>query len=134
MLAGAGVLEVRTGSSGEIFVASDYVPRELVRSKSDLRLDEVAGVLEARRMVEPRVAQLAALNARDDDFALLRQTINAQKELLAEGDVLSNEDRFLQFDTRFSLRLARATGNTTIVTLMRMLLNRVGDRARSRAP
>lgn len=125
VLADAGVLEVRPGSTGGIYVASDYVPLELLRSKSDLRLGEVAGVLEARRMIEPRVAQLAAVNAREEDFAELQRIIDAQKALLAEGDVLAHEDRFLQLDTRFHLRIARATGNTTIVSLMRTLLRRL---------
>ncbi|NLT06016.1 MAG: FadR family transcriptional regulator [Solirubrobacterales bacterium] len=125
VLADAGVLEVRTGSGGGIFVRSDYVPLDLLRSKSDLRLGEVAGVLEARRMIEPRVAELAALNAREEDFARMQQTIDAQQELLAAGDVLDNEDRFLQLDTRFHLHMARATGNSTIVSMMRMLLNRL---------
>lgn len=125
VLADAGVLDVRTGSAGGIFVASDYVPIELLRSKSDMRLDEVAGVLEARRLIEPRVAQLAALNAREEDYARLQQIIDAQKALLDEGDVLANEDRFLQLDTQFHLRIARATGNSTIVSLMRTLLRRL---------
>jgi GntR family transcriptional regulator, transcriptional repressor for pyruvate dehydrogenase complex len=125
VLADAGVLEVRTGSTGGIFVASDYVPLELLRSKSDLRLGEVAGVLEARRLIEPRVAQLAAVNAREEDYAQLQRIVDAQKALLAEGDVLANEDRFLQLDTQFHLRIARATGNSTIVSLMRTLLRRL---------
>lgn len=125
ILTDAEVLEVRPGSGGGIFVASDYVPLELLRSKSDLRLGEVAGVLEARRLFEPRVAQLAAVNAREEDFAEMGRTIEAQKALLAEGDVLENEDRFLQLDTQFHLRIARATGNSTIVSMMRMLLRRL---------
>lgn len=125
VLSEAGVLEVRTGSTGGIFVASDYVPLALLRSKSDLRLGEVAGVLEARRLIEPRVAQLAAVNAREDDFAHLQRILDAHKALLAEGDVLDNEDRFLQLDTQFHLRIARATGNSTIVSLMRNLLRRL---------
>lgn len=125
VLADAGVLEVRTGSTGGIFVASDYVPLELLRSKSDLRLGEVAGVLEARRLIEPRVAQLAAVNAREDDYTHLQRIIDAQKTLLAAGDVLANEDRFLQLDTQFHLRIARATGNSTILSLMRTLLRRL---------
>jgi len=125
VLVDAGVLTVRPGATGGIFVASDYVPIELLRSKSDLRLGEVAGVLEARRLLEPRVAQLAAVNAREEDFAALQQLIEAQAALLARGDVLANEDRFLQLDTRFHLRIARATGNTTIVSLMRTLLRRL---------
>lgn len=124
-LAEAGVLEVRTGSTGGIYVASDYVPRDLLRSKSDLRLGEVAGVLEARRMIEPRVAQLAAVNAREEDFVALQRIIDAQKALLAEGDVLEQEDRFLQLDTQFHVRIARATGNSTIVSVMRTLLRRL---------
>jgi GntR family transcriptional repressor for pyruvate dehydrogenase complex len=125
VLVDAGVLRVGTGSGRGVFVASGYVPLELLRSKSELRMDEVAGVLEARRLIEPRVAQLAAVNAREEDFAGLQSIIDANKALLAKGDVLANEDRFLQLDTQFHLRIARATGNTTIVTLMRTLLRRL---------
>ena len=125
VLADAGVLRVRAGSGGGIFVASGYVPLELLRSKSELRLEEVAGVLEARRLIEPRVAQLAAVHAREEDFAALRAIIERQQALLDEGDVLAHEDRFLQLDTQFHLRIARATGNTTIVSLMRTLLRRL---------
>jgi GntR family transcriptional regulator, transcriptional repressor for pyruvate dehydrogenase complex len=125
VLVDAGVLAVRAGSGGGMFVASDYVPFELLRSKSDLRLDEIAGVLEARRLIEPRVAQLAAVNAREEDYAHLQHTIDAQQALLLRGDVLENEDRFLQLDTQFHLRIARASGNSTIVSMMRMLLRRL---------
>jgi DNA-binding FadR family transcriptional regulator len=125
VLAEAEVLEVRRGPGGGIFVASGYVPLDLLKSKSDLRLGEVAGVLEARRLLEPRVAQLAAVNAREDDFAAMARTIEAQEELLAKGDVLVNEDQFLQLDTQFHLRIARATGNSTIVSLTRSLLGRL---------
>ena len=125
VLVEAGVLVVRSGSGGGTFVVSDYVPIELLRSKSDLRLDEVAGVLEARRLIEPRVVQLAAVNAREEDFAQLQRTIDAQKSLIARGDVLEHEDRFLQLDTQFHLRIARAGGNSTIVSLMRTLFRRL---------
>ncbi|MBB4660567.1 FCD domain-containing protein [Conexibacter arvalis] len=125
VLADSGVLTVRPGSAGGTFVTSDYVPIELLRSKSDLRLDEVAGVLEARRLIEPRVAQLAAVNAREEDFAHLTRLIERQQELLDDGDVLAHEDRFLQLDTQFHVRIARATGNSTIVSLMRTLLRRL---------
>jgi GntR family transcriptional repressor for pyruvate dehydrogenase complex len=38
----AGVLEVRRGQSGGIFVASELVPRELLRSRQEIRFGEVA--------------------------------------------------------------------------------------------
>ena len=125
VLVGAGVLEVRSGSGGGMYVLSDYAPLDLLRSMSDLRLDEVAGVLEARRLIEPRVAQLAAVRATDEDYDELQRTIDAQRALIARGDVLEAEDRFLALDTRFHLRIARASGNSTIVSLMRTLFRRL---------
>jgi DNA-binding transcriptional regulator YhcF (GntR family) len=80
-LAEAGVLEVRRGQSGGIFVASELVPRELVRTTTQMRVSEVAGVLEARRLLEPRVAQLAAVHAGEEDFAAMQATIERQREL-----------------------------------------------------
>jgi GntR family transcriptional regulator, transcriptional repressor for pyruvate dehydrogenase complex len=118
----AGVLEVRRGQSGGIFVASELVPRELVRTRQEIRFSEVAGVLEARRLLEPRVAQLAAVHASEEDFAAMSQTIERKRELAASDDFLRNEDLFLQLDLKFHLAMARATRNGTIVSLMRSLL------------
>jgi GntR family transcriptional regulator, transcriptional repressor for pyruvate dehydrogenase complex len=124
-LAEAGVLEVRRGQSGGIFVAAELIPRELLESRQEIRFGEIAGVLEARRLLEPRVAQLAAVHASDDDFALMAHTIERQRELAAADDFLSHEDLFLQLDMKFHLALARATRNSTIVGLMRTLLRQL---------
>jgi GntR family transcriptional regulator, transcriptional repressor for pyruvate dehydrogenase complex len=125
VLSEAGVLMVRPGSSGGIYVASGYVPFELLRSKSALRLGEVAGVLEARRLLEPRVAQLASLNAREADFTRLQTIIDQQKGLIGSSKLTEKADRFLQLDAQFHLSIASATGNATIVSLMRMLLRQL---------
>ncbi len=122
----AGVLEVRRGPSGGAFVASELVPRELLRTTTDIRVGEVAGVLEARRLLEPRVAQLAAVHAGEDDFAAMQATIDRQRELeAAPGDFLKHEDLFLQLDLKFHLAMARASRNTTVVQLMRHLFRRL---------
>jgi GntR family transcriptional regulator, transcriptional repressor for pyruvate dehydrogenase complex len=125
VLAEAGVLDVRRGQSGGIFVASELVPRELLRSKSEIRVGEVAGVLEARRLLEPRVAQLAAVHAGEDDFGAMQETIERQRELAAKGGFLRHEDLFLQLDLKFHLAIARASRNSTVVALMRHLFNRL---------
>jgi DNA-binding FadR family transcriptional regulator len=125
VLAEAGVLDVRRGQAGGIFVRSELVPRELLRTRFEVRVGEVAGVLEARRMLEPRVAQLAAVHAGDDDFLAMQRVIARQRELAAASDFLRNEDLFLQLDLKFHLVIARATRNSTIVQLMRQLFRRL---------
>src|SRR3954470_9560685 len=124
-LAEAGVLEVRRGQSGGIFVASELVPRELVKTTLQMRVSEVAGGLEARRLLEPRVAQLAAVHAGEDDFAAMQATIDRQRELAAMGDFLKHEALFLQLDLKFHRAMARASRNSTVVQLMRHLFKRL---------
>jgi len=125
VLADAGVVSVRTGPSGGIFVQSGYVPIDLVRAKSEIRLSELGEVLEARRLLEPNIAQLAAKRATPENLERMAATVEGHKALMAGGDVLDQEDRFLQLDTQFHLELARATGNGTIVGLMRQLLRQL---------
>jgi len=125
VLVEAGLLEVRRGPGGGMFVATDVVGVELVRQRSSLRLGEVAGVLEARRMLEPRVAQLAAVRATEEDFAALQRSIDSMRALVDAGRALKQEDRFLQLDVQFHLALARASGNATVESLMRVLFRQL---------
>jgi len=125
VLVDAGVLGVRRGPGGGMFVATDVVPVELVRQRSSMRLSEVVGVLEARRMIEPRVAQLAAVRATEEDFAALQRSIDSMRALVDAGQALKQEDRFLQLDVQFHLALARAAGNKTIESLMRVLIRQL---------
>jgi GntR family transcriptional regulator, transcriptional repressor for pyruvate dehydrogenase complex len=125
VLVEAGVLEVRRGPGGGMYVATDVVPTDLVRHSASLRLAEIAAVLEARRMLEPRVAQLAAERATEDDLAALERSIDAMRLLVAGGWDPRHEDRFLQLDVQFHLAIARASGNPTVETLMRLLFRQL---------
>jgi GntR family transcriptional repressor for pyruvate dehydrogenase complex len=103
-----------------MFVATDAIPSELRRApQPELRISEVAGVLEARRLLEPRVAQLAGLYASEDDLQAMRETIELMRESAPQ------HDRLFQLDQRFHLAMARATGNQTLVELMRRLLRQL---------
>ena len=76
-------------------------------------------------MLEPRVAQLAAVRATEDDFAALQRSIDAMRALVDGGPALAHEDRFLQLDVQFHLALARAAGNATVESLMRVLFRQL---------
>jgi DNA-binding FadR family transcriptional regulator len=125
ILVEAGLLEVRRGPGGGMFIAADVVPVELVRETATMRVGEVAAVLEARRLVEPRVAQLAAVRAGEEDFAALERSIEAMRRIAERGYTPDDEDRFLQLDGQFHLALARASANPTVETLMRTLIRQL---------
>lgn len=121
VLQDSGLIDVRRGAGGGMFVATELVPPALVEIRRDVRIHEVAQVLEARRLLEPRVARLAATRAAGEDFAAMERTIADQRELVAQGSILraGREDRFLALDVRFHLALARATRNAVLVGLVR---------------
>lgn len=123
VLQDSGLIDVRRGAGGGMFVATEIVPPELLKRRRDLRIHEVAQVLEARRVLEPRVAQIAAARATPHDFEAMQKTIDDQRAILAAGDLLreGREDRFLALDVRFHLTIARASGNQTLVGLVRSL-------------
>jgi DNA-binding FadR family transcriptional regulator len=120
LLVDAGVVETRPGSHGGTFVRSDVISRDILREGAPLHIGEVTDVLKARRLLEPRVAQLAAVEAADADFEALRAVTELQRRHRSE------RARFLQLDHRFHLGIAQATHNTMVVTLMRQLLRRLG--------
>lgn len=119
VLADADVIEVRPGPGGGMFVRTETVPTQVLEERSQLRVSEVSEVLEARRLLEPRVAQLAALYGTEHDFEVMRRTIEEQR------DARDDHVRFLNLDLRFHLAMARATRNSTVVELMRVLLRRL---------
>jgi DNA-binding FadR family transcriptional regulator len=118
VLEDVGVIEVRRQPSPGMFVASTNLPPDLLRSKVEMRSEEVRGVLEARRMFEPRVAHLAAAHAGEEDFARMQETIDIQLEMLADGSHREDTDKFHGQDVLFHHRMAGATHNSTIVQLM----------------
>ena len=114
VLAQAGVVEVRPGSSGGTFVLSEVIPPSLGEA-TESRLAEVPAVLEARRALEPAVAKLAARNGSEADFAELERIVALQRKSLDDWA------RITQLDNRFHAQLAKATKNPVLVALMAAL-------------
>jgi len=119
LLVRTNVLEVRPGQSGGTFVISDTVPNGLLQTRIHSHIHAVAEVLEARRALEPEVAQIAGVYATQVDFDRLETTISEQWR------ALNHRDRLLQLEERFHLQIARATGNHMLVELMKTLHGRL---------
>jgi GntR family transcriptional repressor for pyruvate dehydrogenase complex len=114
VLADSGVVQVMPGTTGGTFVVSNSIPPELV-VRMGIRLGEVPVVLEARRLFEPQVAQLAARVGSEAGFRTLGRIVDQQESTLEDWA------RITQLDTRFHLEMARATGNPLVVSLMTQL-------------
>lgn len=120
VLAKAGVVElVGSGRTGGAYVRSDILPAAVIEDRTRLRVSEVGGVLVGRRMLEPRIAQLAAVQRTDDDVERLDRLTTLQRE--AVGD----RTRFLDLDLRLHLEIGRCTHNGTVESLIKVLVRRL---------
>ncbi len=82
--------------------------------------DEFAQVAELRRLVEPRVAELAAQRATDLDLARL-------DDILRESHAGLTAEESLRLDVEFHRRLAVATGNPLLVGVCEAMNGLVHD-------
>lgn len=115
----AGVVMVAPGRAGGTRIASIWIPDSLSGGPAELPTDELYQALEARRVIEPRVVQLAALRGTDDDFRIMRETIELQLAnqrdawRMAEGNVI------------FHRQLWRAAHNPDLEAAMRSIYRRL---------
>jgi DNA-binding FadR family transcriptional regulator len=118
-LVDAGVVEIKQGPTGGAQVKSMWVPEDLIERQLELKTDEMFELLEARRALEPRVAQLACLRGTDEEFMRMEESIT-----LMRANV---DDRFklLQADLVFHRCIWQASGNATLEGLMRSLWRRL---------
>lgn len=130
LLVQAAVLNVLPGSSGGIFVISQSVPQELCGLPlPELPMEDIAVVLEARRLIEPHVARMAAAYGMPADFAAMREAValSEQTDARYRRRRITEEGVELMTiaSTRFNLAVARATQNSVVVQMMEILLRRM---------
>ena len=114
-LSEAGVLRRRPGRQGNAEITSIWIPDDLVEASApvgELEADDIFRVLEARKTLEPRLAQLAAFRATDDDFAALQESIDL---LSANRDDLTRAE---QAELLFHRIMWRAARNSSLQTMM----------------
>jgi GntR family transcriptional regulator, transcriptional repressor for pyruvate dehydrogenase complex len=72
----------------------------------------VLDLVRARRMIEPEIAALAAVNRTPEDLARLKE------DLARLGECADDHSALARFDTQFHVDIARATGNPLLPVLM----------------
>ncbi len=130
LLVQAGVLNVLPGSSGGIFVISQSIPPELAGLPlPELPMEDIANVLEARRLIEPHVSRLAAAYGTPADFQAMHDAValSAEAGTPYRKRRISREGMELMTiaSTRFTIAVARATQNSVFVQIMEILLRRM---------
>ena len=113
-----GLLRVKRGSGGGFFVAEPTVEPfgEFFSLMLTIGKASVGELTEARLLIEPGVAALAARNADPEQIERLRQTIVEYRSAVAQ-----NEDRTIK-DIDFHVALAEAAHNMVLEMLVKGLV------------
>ena len=113
-----GVLRIRRGADGGAFVAEvDHAP--VLRSLSlvlGLGKTSHKQLTEARMLIEPPIAQLAALRARKEDIARLEAVLVRE-----EAEAARRTGPFRPTDSQFHRSVADCARNLPLIVLMNAL-------------
>ena len=109
----SGLVEVRRGKSGGIFVVTDLVPSVAIFTAVKLEEAAAIDVLRARRVLERAVAQEAMRVATTADLVELERTVELLERHLGERPSV------MRADAMFHRALVRSCRNETIQAAMR---------------
>jgi GntR family transcriptional repressor for pyruvate dehydrogenase complex len=125
LLSDARLVEVKVGAAGGCFVASELVPLDFLQPMLTLKPGEMIDILQARRLVLPRIAEVASMNLRDADIERMEEAIRFGRDIGTSRPRRiphAVKQRLSIASMRFDLALAGATGNALLVRIMTMLL------------
>jgi GntR family transcriptional repressor for pyruvate dehydrogenase complex len=113
VLESAGLIEIRVGARGGAFVATPSAERVSDALTNLLRLQQITlqELIEARLVVEPQVASLAARRATAADIEAMAQAIAHARAGRRVGD-----PRFMPHSVAFHLALAEAAKNQVLLS------------------
>jgi GntR family transcriptional regulator, transcriptional repressor for pyruvate dehydrogenase complex len=126
-----GVLAVTPGAGGGTIVRSRWIPEVGNSSDVELEAEEIFELLEARRVIEPRVAQLAATRGTSAEFEAMREALELQKAHL------DDRSKAFQAERHFHRLLWQAGRNRQLETTLVRLFGEMGtafDMAMRTAP
>src|SRR5262249_13666841 len=115
----SGLLEVKQGKSGGIFLKSEYLATDAISSHIATEEHSVMETLPARRVVEPAVTFEAMRVATEDDLAEIERTVDL---LLVVG---IGSAQLLRADMMFHRAVARAAHNRALEEAMQVVYRRL---------
>ena len=111
----AGLLTVRSGKGGGIFITSEIVPHDAIKKTVALEEGAIVDALRGRRVLESTVAAIATISADTEDFEDIERTI----EIIRAH--LGNREEVMRADSMFHRAVVRACHNDTLEEAMRVV-------------
>lgn len=119
-LSARGLIEIKKGSG---MYVSEIKIEDAIKSLNlyyDLKFDSnlIQQIIEVRRIFEPEIARLAAVNRKEEDVKLLGQNIEDLK--ICDPD---NTQLEVDMINRFHMNMSKATGNPIVILTMEPVYN-----------
>jgi GntR family transcriptional regulator, transcriptional repressor for pyruvate dehydrogenase complex len=108
----SGILRIKAGQSGGVFVASDMMPVEALGRNIAHEVGHAAELLATRRLLEPIVYHLAAENATEDELDRIADAIALMEHHIDDPRMIRRADGM------FHRRIAHAAGNPILLRTM----------------
>jgi GntR family transcriptional repressor for pyruvate dehydrogenase complex len=103
----SGLLIVRQGKAGGIFLNSDFLPTDEISHNIAAEEQVVLQTLRARRVIESAVTEEAVSKASEDDFEEIQRTIDLLTKVV-------DSKHAMRADTMFHRAVARASHNRVL--------------------
>lgn len=112
ILENSGVLRIKPGQAGGVFVASGMIPLDVVGKNIAHESHHVAELIATRRLLEPIVYHLAAENGTSEEFDRIEDTIRLMELHIADPKMVWRADGM------FHRRIAHAARNPILLRAM----------------
>jgi GntR family transcriptional repressor for pyruvate dehydrogenase complex len=112
ILESSGVLRIKAGQSGGVFVATDMMPVDVLGRNIAHEVHHVAELIATRRLLEPIVYHLAAENASEEELDRIADTIKLMEAHIGDANMVQRADGM------YHRRVAHAAGNQILLRTM----------------
>jgi GntR family transcriptional repressor for pyruvate dehydrogenase complex len=118
----AGIVSVRRGAAGGIFVATRWIPQEVLEAIEGESYISMLALLETRRILETHAAILAGARRTTKDVDDLRRLVDMLPGLM------DDHEEFVAVDMRFHVRVAEASANELLASYIRDFMAKFSTR------